>query len=140
MLPTAELRDRLAQTAKRDVLGIKILRAGRDKAQARDHQGCEAEGCRKELRDRLKKIDDRKIGAKVPLNQLLDLQIADLRRHGHDILIPLMRINKHLKDRPGSRESSSIGKPDVTEYMDDRLAAGAKKATINRELSIIAAL
>jgi integrase len=46
-----------------------------------------------------------------------------------------MRINKHLKDRFGAREASSIGKPDITEYMDDRLAA--KKATINRELSII---
>jgi integrase len=74
------------------------------------------------------------------MKDLFALHLADMRREQLDpysITTEQNRIRKNLEPVFGSLEASSIRKADITRYMDQRLAEGAKPATINRELSAL---
>lgn len=91
------------------------------------------------LKDWRKELDGQQNpGVKVPCDALFELHLAEMRRmqrNGKNILDQKRKIKKHLVPFFGHREASSIKLTDINEYIDQRLAKGAKPATVNRELS-----
>src|SRR5579875_754841 len=83
---------------------------------------------------------DRQPGHKVPVGELFELHLADLRREQRDsynITMERNRIRKNLDPVFGALDASCITRSDITCYIDNRLLAGAKPSTINRELSAL---
>jgi integrase len=81
-----------------------------------------------------------KPGEKVLMSDLFKRHLADMRRElcdWYSIRTESNRIRKNLEPVFGSMDASAIRKADITRYIDERLAAGAKPATINRELSAL---
>ncbi|MBV8833526.1 MAG: tyrosine-type recombinase/integrase [Acidobacteriaceae bacterium] len=79
-------------------------------------------------------------GVKVPMSTLFENHLKDMRRQGRDaynIYTERNRIKKNLLSIFGKREASLIRKADITAYTDARIQAGAKPATINRELAAL---
>jgi hypothetical protein len=79
-------------------------------------------------------------GVTVPMSLLFEKHLKDMRRENRDpmaISIEEQRIKKHLEPRLGRLDANALKKSHITDYRDDRLEAGAARATINRELSAL---
>ena len=76
----------------------------------------------------------------LPLNDLFDRHLADMRTEGCDpidIEIVRSRIAKHLRPRFGNQDANTLTLKQVKKYKEDRLGTGSAPATINRELSAL---
>ena len=58
-----------------------------------------------------------------------------MQRDAKNILDQEKKMNKHLLPFFGNREALSVRLTDINKYIDKRLSAGAKPATVNRELA-----
>jgi len=75
-------------------------------------------------------------GRRVRVAELLDLVLQDYRLHGRASLADAeRRISKHLEPALGHVPAGPLS--DLTGYVQDRLEAGARPGTINRELAIV---
>jgi integrase len=93
------------------------------------------------LKDWRKHLDrQQNPGVRLPMSLLFTNHLKDMRREGRDafaIRIEEQRIKKHLEQRFGHFDANALKLSDITDYKDDRLEAGAARATINRELAAL---
>lgn len=77
----------------------------------------------------------------VSIDQIVELHLADMRRKGRcasSIAVVEQRCNKHLIPYfSGIDFASPVKRAIIDKYVDTRLQAGAKRATVNRELSAL---
>ena len=72
------------------------------------------------------------------VDDILDDVLADYRNHGRDTIEHAeRRIDKHLKPFFGVWNAASVTDDQVRKYVDERKAANAANATINRELALL---
>src|SRR5438874_721654 len=77
----------------------------------------------------------------VSIDHLVDVHLANMRRKGRDpasIAVIEMRCKKHLIPYfDGVDFANPVKKAAIDRYADARIKAGAKRATVNRELSAL---
>ncbi len=94
----------------------------------------------KELRKKLNEIEEKRLGARLPLGTLFDVYLKEQRKMGHaQAPIVEMKINKHLRPYFGALDAYELTPVAVDDYVDQRLQAKPKPAirTVNHELGIL---
>jgi hypothetical protein len=75
---------------------------------------------------------------RVKVNELFDMLVIDYENNGRSSLKQVqVRLKKHLRPSFGSLPAARVGTVQVKTYISKRRRAGAKNATINRELEIL---
>lgn len=73
-----------------------------------------------------------------PVGALLDDVLTDYANQGLDSIdAATRRIEKHLRPFFGNWNAAGVSDDQVREYITTRMAAGAKRSTVNRELSLL---
>lgn len=77
------------------------------------------------------------ITGKLPVSSLLDDLVADYRINGKSVDWCEMVVRVHLRPYFGALPALRVNTTMAREYITERQAAGAKNATVNRELSLL---
>ncbi|MBM4259128.1 MAG: site-specific integrase [Deltaproteobacteria bacterium] len=84
-----------------------------------------------------KVLAERKPRAKGTVSILLDGLLKDYRINGKSLGWAQLVVETHLRPQFGSKKISAVTAEDLKDYIEFRLNAGVKNATINRELSLL---
>jgi integrase len=74
---------------------------------------------------------------KITIDELYQDLLQDYRIHAQTVVWPESVWNVHLKHSFAGMKAANFGTPQITKYVEKRLAEKAAQSTINRELSLL---